>query len=155
MISSGQFNELLMNELSKSKKDFKKLARNCTQIYIDFKRIICLGTKSVQWRELTISANKYSGQFTCDCEMLVRDQDPCIPPWSQYLYFSSITVAPHSNGHGEFSHEHRQGAKFARKHKVKQRPQFSQVVLHGWAREDDAVTSAKLLTQKMKALNIY
>lgn len=108
-----------MNELSKSKKDFKKLARNCTQIYIDFKRIICLGTKSVQGRELTISANKYS------------DQDPCIPPWSQYLYFSSITVAPHSNGHGEFSHEHRQGAKFARKHKVKQRPQFSQVVLHG------------------------
>ena len=61
-----------------------------------------------------------------------------------HLDLSGVGISPESDGHGELLHEDGQRPQFPGEDKVKQRPELSQVVLHGAPRQDDPVGSGKL-----------
>ena len=67
-----------------------------------------------------------------------------------YLNLCGIGIATLDNRHGEMRHEIWQGAKFSRKHKIKQWPQLFQVVLYWWPWQNDSMTCAELERKTMK-----
>ena len=61
-----------------------------------------------------------------------------------HLDLSGVGVSPESDGHGELLHVDRQRPQFPGEDKVKQRPELSQVVLHGAPRQDDPMRCGEL-----------
>ena len=61
-----------------------------------------------------------------------------------YLNLCGIGIATLDDRHREMRHEIWQGAKFSRKHKIKQWPQLFQVVLYWWPWQNDSMTCAEL-----------
>jgi hypothetical protein len=93
-----------------------------------------------QWKKNNKKEKKKPRSFSfCLCHCLIK-----YPDLSLYLNLSSIGVTSLHDGDGEMSHEVRQGAQLAWKHKVKQGPQLLQIVLDGRTWQYQSVGCAEL-----------
>ena len=97
----------------------------------------------------------YSGKRNVLGEITIKNQlkkyveiAPNVTCLICYLYWGSVGIASHGDGDWELLHEHGQRAQLSWEDEVKERPQLAEVILHRWARQDDAMRGAELFGER-------